>query len=142
MCYRYSGQIDRTAVDCGGRYGGACLREREPHVRQEAARVHPSLRGDGRTGKAAVNSSNDHELLRVPSRLTLLGGLMSYGPNVADLFRRTGDYMDKILRGANPGDIPVEQPTKFDLVINLTTAKVLGLDMPPTLFAHTDEAIE
>ena len=70
------------------------------------------------------------------------GGLMSYGPNFPDLWRRAGDFVDKILRGAKPADIPVEQPTKFDLGINLTTAKALRLDVPPTLLAHADELIE
>jgi ABC-type uncharacterized transport system substrate-binding protein len=70
------------------------------------------------------------------------GGLMSYGPNFPDQFRRTADLVDKILRGTKPADIPVEQPTKFELVINVTTAKTLGLTVPPTLLSRADEVIE
>ena len=73
---------------------------------------------------------------------TVSGGLMSYGPNLPSLFRRAGDYVDKILRGAKPADIPVEQPTKFDLVINLTTAKALGLTVPESFLLRADEVIE
>jgi putative ABC transport system substrate-binding protein len=70
------------------------------------------------------------------------GGLTSYGPNFPSLFRSAADYVDKILRGAKPSDLPVEQPTKFDFIINLTTAKILGLEISPTLLTRADEVIE
>jgi putative ABC transport system substrate-binding protein len=84
---------------------------------------------------------------RVPTmhgfrELVEAGGLIFYGPNFPDLFRRAADYVDKILRGTKPGDIPIEQPTKFDLVLNLTTAKALGLTIPESFLLRADEVIE
>ena len=70
------------------------------------------------------------------------GGLVSYGPNDQDLFRRSAMYVDRVLKGAKPGDLPIQQPTRFDLAINLRTAKALGIDIPPMLIARADEVIE
>jgi hypothetical protein len=84
---------------------------------------------------AACRPYNARELVEA-------GGLISYGPNFPALYARAAEFVDLILRGTKPAEIPVEQPTKFDLVINMTTAKALGLDVPPTLLARADEVIE
>src|SRR5262245_29990892 len=91
-----------------------------------------------------VDLATRHRLpsIAMARELAELGGLMAYGASIRDLFRRAGVYVDMILQGTKPADLPVQQPTKFELVINLKTAKTLGVDVPPTLLAIADEVIE
>jgi ABC-type uncharacterized transport system substrate-binding protein len=94
--------------------------------------------------KQILDFANDNRLSTMFEDSTYVeaGGLMSYGPDNRALFRRAAVLIDKILKGAKPADLPIEQPTKFELVINLKTAKALGLEVPPTLLARADEVIE
>src|SRR5262249_54211397 len=91
----------------------------------------------------AVRDRHREQFFEVPFRdFTVAGGLMAYGPNNEEMFRRVALFIDKIFKGRKPADLPVEAPTRFELVINLKTAKALGLDVPPTLLARADEVIE
>jgi putative ABC transport system substrate-binding protein len=103
--------------------------------------------GDSLTTAHRIQISAFALAMRLPAMFTSrefveAGGLISYGPNFPHLFRRAADYVDKILRGTKAAELPVEQPTTFDLIVNLLTAKGLGLDIPPTLLARADEVIE
>jgi putative tryptophan/tyrosine transport system substrate-binding protein len=108
----------------GTDYRGGCIHGCQPQL-------------DHRSGGALPFTSG----VSVPE-FAAEGGLMSYGPDTADIFRRAAAYVDRILKGANPADLPVQQPTKFQLVVNLKTAKTLGLTAPPSLVARADEVIE
>jgi putative ABC transport system substrate-binding protein len=91
---------------------------------------------------AELAADNRLPAISIYRPFAVAGGLMSYGPDSADIFRRSATYVHRILKGANPAELPVQQPTKFDFVINLKTAKALGLTIPPGVLAIADEVIE
>ena len=123
----------------------------QPHCRNTRRCVRPKRQHVFRNGREAARNRTRIITFSLTARLPTTvysrefvqaGAFMSYGPNFSDQFRRAAELVNKILRGTKPGDIPVEQPTKFALVINLTTAKALGLTIPPALLARADEVIE
>jgi putative ABC transport system substrate-binding protein len=112
-------------------------------VRAEALTVLPSGMFIGQRRRLVDLAAKNRLPAVYQSRESVdAGGLMSYGPNFADLFRRAATYVDKILKGAKPADLPIEQPTKFELVINLKTAQALGLTIPPSVLGRADEIIQ
>jgi putative ABC transport system substrate-binding protein len=127
----------RQAQDIAKAFEGLRGRADALYICTDAAVIH--------TNRIQINTSALNERLPTMhgSRTYIEGGgLMSYGPSFPEMFRRSADFVDKILRGTNPGDIPVEQPTKFEFVVNLTTAKALGLTVPATVLVRADELIE
>ncbi len=146
------GQSVRTAAQALG--VALVLAEFTPHQYTHAFTLISRARADALFVGPSPAAYNDRGLIvdfatrtRLPSifvnrEAVELGGLMSYGVNLADNYRRAATYVDKILKGAKPADLPVEQPTKFELVINLKTAKALGLTIPPSLLQRADEVIQ
>jgi len=148
--------LETGEVQAAARTLGLEVVTREIRRAEDIAPALESLRGGADalylTADALLNSNRTRiNTLALGARLPTIsswrdfveaGSLMSYGPNFPDLFRRSANYVDKILRGAKPGDLPIEQPTKFDFVINVTTAKTLGLAIPESLLLRADEVIE
>jgi len=127
---RTPAELDRAFTDMTRTRVGGVLVVSDPMFADERVRVAQLAL---KSGIPAMYAFRSH---------VAAGGLMSYGPDLVDLHRRAAGYVDKILKGAKPGDLPIEQPSKFDLVINLKTAKALGLTIPPSLLSRADEVIQ
>jgi putative ABC transport system substrate-binding protein len=127
---RNIGELEAAFAELLGQRPDALLVTTEPFTRQYLARI--------------IEFANSNKIPAMFEDVFFVeaGGLMSYGPSYAEIFRNAAVFVDKILRGAKPSDLPIEQPTKFELVINLKTAKALGLEFPPTLLALADRVIE
>jgi putative ABC transport system substrate-binding protein len=123
-------ELDNAFADLLNARPGALLVTAEPFTRQHLTRI------------LDFANSNKIPAMFEDSSYVAAGGLMSYGPDYADVFAKAAIFVDKILKGAKPADLPIEQPTKFELVINLKTAQALGLEIPPTLLAVTDKVIQ
>jgi putative ABC transport system substrate-binding protein len=148
--------LDMREVQAAGRVHGLDVVLLEIRRAEDIAPAFDELKGcadalyvctDALVATNRVRINTTANTVRLPTmhsarEYVAVGGLISYGPSYQDLFRRTANYVDKVLRGAKPADLPVEQPTRFELVINLNTAKALGLEVPPTLLARADEVIE
>jgi putative tryptophan/tyrosine transport system substrate-binding protein len=154
---RATAQRFLDAVQAAGGPLGLTVQPVEVHGPQGFERAFSQIPRDGKTGVITVfdamffNERRQMAEVAVAHGLPVMttadiyvkaGLLMSYGPNLVDLFRRAGDYVDRILKGAKPSDLPVEQPIKYDFTINLKTARALGLEIPPTLLTRADEVIE
>jgi putative tryptophan/tyrosine transport system substrate-binding protein len=122
-------EIDAAFASAAAQHADAIVDLNDPLTNSQGQRV---------VALAAKHHLPASYLFRQP----YIGGLIVYGPDVPDLFRRAGDYVDKVLKGTKPSDLPVEQPTKFELVINMKTARALGVTVPPSLLVRADEVIE